>query len=114
MSEVLLLVLKALAGGACVVAFALLAERLRPQSFAGLLAAAPAVALASLGVVAASKGAQEMVDAAVGMIAGAAAMALAALVAIDSVRRFGALRGALVSVAAWAAAAGALFGVTLR
>lgn len=114
MNEVLVLVLKALAGGACVVAFSLLAERLRPQSFAGLLAAAPAVALASLGVIAVSKGAREMVDAAAGMIVGAAAMALAALVAIDSVRRFGALRGALVSVAAWVAAAGALFGVTLR
>lgn len=114
MSEVLVLVLKALAGGACVVAFALLAERLRPQSFAGLLAAAPAVALASLGIVAVSKGAHEMVDAALGMIVGAVAMAVASLVAIDSVRRFGALRGALVGVAAWLAAAGALFGITLR
>jgi uncharacterized membrane protein (GlpM family) len=114
MSDGLVLALKALAGGLCVVAFALLVERLRPQSFAGLLAAAPAVALASLGVVAISKGAHEMVDAAIGMIIGAAAMALAALVAIDSVRRFGALRGAVVSVAAWVAAAGALFGVVLH
>jgi len=40
MSEVRVLALKALAGGTLVVVFALLGERLRPQSLAGVLAAA--------------------------------------------------------------------------
>jgi hypothetical protein len=37
-------------GGAVVSAFAMLADVLRPKSFAGLLGAAPSVALATLGI----------------------------------------------------------------
>jgi uncharacterized membrane protein (GlpM family) len=106
--------LKGLAGGALVTAFAWLGERLRPQSLAGVLAAAPSVALASLAVTIIAKGPKDTGKAATGMLIGAAAMGLAALVAIDSVRRFRALRGSMVAVAAWVAAAGALYGVVLR
>ena len=114
MSDVLVLALKAVAGGTLVVVFALLGERLRPQSLAGLAAAAPSVALASLAVILLVHGSHRMVEAATGMVAGAAALAVAALVAVDTVRRFGALRGSLVSVGAWVAVAGGLSALMLR
>jgi hypothetical protein len=114
MSLVLVLTLKSLAGGILVAAFAALGERVRPQGLAGLLAAAPAVALASLAVTAAIDGAHQVGVAATGMTVGAAALAIASLLAVDTVRRFGALRGSVVSVAAWLAVAAALYGATLR
>lgn len=114
MSVVLVLALKALAGGTLVVAFAVLGERIRPQGLAGLLAAAPSVALASLAVTALSTGAHDTIAAATGMLVGAVALGVAALVAVDTVRRFGALRGSILSLTAWAVTAAALFGVTLR
>lgn len=43
-------VIRFLAGGAVVSAFAMLGDLLRPKSFAGLFAAAPSVALATLGI----------------------------------------------------------------
>ena len=114
MSVPLVLTLKALAGGTLVVVFSLLGERLRPQSLAGLLAAAPSVALASLAVVLLADGSHDAASAATGMVVGATALAVAAPVAVNAVRRFGALRGSLVSVAAWLAVAGVLFGLLLR
>lgn len=114
MKELVIIVIKGLAGGTFVVLFALLGERLRPQSFAGILAAAPSVALASLLVILIFKGSTEVSDAARGMLAGAAAMVVAALVPIDAVRRFRAARGSAVAVAAWVGTAGALYGLMLR
>ena len=114
MSVVLVLALKALAGGTLVVAFAVLGERIRPQGLAGLLAAAPSVALASLAVTVLSTGMHDTIAAATGMLVGAVALGVASLVAVDTVRRFGALRGSLLSLTAWALTAAALFGVTLR
>lgn len=114
MSVVLVLALKALAGGTLVVAFAVLGERIRPQGLAGLLAAAPSVALASLAVTALTEGTHDTIAAATGMLVGAAALGVASLVAVDTVRRFGALRGSILSLTAWALTAAVLFGVTLR
>jgi uncharacterized membrane protein (GlpM family) len=114
METLAVLAVKAVAGGTLVVVFAVLGERLRPQSLAGILAAAPSVALASLAVVLVAKGSSQVVDNAEGMLIGAAALVIAALVAVDAVRRFRALRGSLVSIAAWLTAAGALYGVILR
>jgi uncharacterized membrane protein (GlpM family) len=114
MSTLLVLAVKGVAGGCLVVLFAALGERLRPQALAGVLAAAPSVAVASLVVVLVTKGDHAVQEEATGMLVGAAAMCVAALVAIDSVRRFRALRGSLVSVMAWLCAAGALYGVILR
>lgn len=114
MTSILILLIKGLAGGSLVVIFAVLGERLRPQSFAGILAAAPSVALASLVVTVISKGSTDAADAATGMTIGAAAMAVAAVVAVDSVKRFRASRGSMVAVGAWLAVAGALYGVVLR
>jgi hypothetical protein len=60
------------------------------------------------------KGGDEVLDAATGMLIGAAAMIIAALGAIDSVHRFRAVRGSAVAVAAWLAAAAALYAAVLR
>ena len=114
MNVLLLLTLKALAGGTLVVAFAILGERIRPQGLAGLLAAAPSVALASLALTVLTKGTHDTIAAATGMIVGAVALGVASLVAVDTVRRFGALRGSILSLTAWLFTAAALFGVTMR
>lgn len=53
MKEILL---RALIGGIVVSAFAIVGDLLKPKRFAGLFAAAPSVALASLGLTVASKG----------------------------------------------------------
>ena len=48
------------------------------------------------------------------MIAGALALVAACIVGIDAVRRFGALRGSLATVAVWLTVAGGLYAVVLR
>ncbi len=68
------LVLRFIIGGAIVSIFAVLGELVRPQSFAGLFAAAPSVALATLGLTFLKQGG---VDAALegrSMLVGAVAM----------------------------------------
>ena len=47
MRDVLLLLVRVVAGGVLVVAFAMLADMLKPKMFAGLFGAAPSVATAS-------------------------------------------------------------------
>src|SRR2546430_16611377 len=48
MQELIPIALKALVGGAFVVAFSLVAEAARPKTFSGLFSAAPSIPLASL------------------------------------------------------------------
>lgn len=74
MHDVLVLILKGVAGGTLVVGFALLSEGLSPKCFAGLFSAAPAVALAGLSIVVLDKGAHDAHQNAVGMIAGGAGL----------------------------------------
>ena len=62
-----------LAGGIAVSAFAVLGDVLRPKSFAGLFGAAPSVALATLGLTVASEGAYYAAVEARSMLAGAIA-----------------------------------------
>jgi hypothetical protein len=57
--DVVVVFIKALFGGCLVVAFALLGHVLRPKWFAGLFAAAPSVAIASLVVTVLDKGHHE-------------------------------------------------------
>ena len=107
-----LVMIKALVGGTAVVAFAALGELLRPRGLAGILAAAPSVALASLAVTSAVTGSGSAAAQAVGMIAGAAGLVVASLLGIESVKRLGALRGSLAAVTVWllvGASLGALF-----
>jgi hypothetical protein len=97
----LLIVIKALVGGTAVVAFAALGELLRPRGLAGIFAAAPSVALASLAVTSVASGSSSAMAQAVGMVAGAAALLVACLVGIEAVKRLGTLRGSLGAVALW-------------
>jgi uncharacterized membrane protein (GlpM family) len=108
MHEVLILLIKGLAGGCLVVAFALLSETLSPKRFAGLFSAAPAVALASLTIVLLDKGAHDAHQNAVGMIAGAGGMVAYAAIAVALLRRMPAGRAAIASLSAWFAVAGLL------
>jgi hypothetical protein len=114
LKEVLILAVRALLAGTFVAAVAALAELLRPKSFAGILAGAPSVALASLLITDVTKGEMAVWQSALGMIAGAVAMVAACTVGIDSVKRFRAFRGSLAAIAVWVLVAGGLYVVTLR
>jgi uncharacterized membrane protein (GlpM family) len=103
--DVLILAVKGVAGGALVVAFALLSEGLSPKRFAGLFSAAPAVALAGLTIVLLDKGAHSAHENAAGMVAGGAGMVGYAAATVPMLRRTKASRAASVAVAAWAAIA---------
>jgi uncharacterized membrane protein (GlpM family) len=106
--EVLILVIKGLAGGGLVVAFALLSEGLRPKRFAGLFSAAPAVGLAGLGIVLPDKGGHAGHENAAGMLAGSGGMIAYAAAAVPLLRRFRASLAATIAVAAWTVVAGIL------
>jgi hypothetical protein len=74
------LVIRALAGGAIVSAFAALGNVLKPKSFAGLFGAAPSVALATLTLTIRSNGASYAALEARSMMAGGVAFGLYAAV----------------------------------
>jgi hypothetical protein len=97
--------LKALAAGLFVLAFAALAQTLTPKRFAGVFSAAPSVALGSLLITAAFSGVGHAASAARGMLVGAAAFTVYCVAAVPLVGRFGALRGSLGSLGAWAVTA---------
>ena len=111
MQDVLSIVAKTIFGGVLVLVFAALSETLKPKRFAGILAAAPSVAIAGLAVGALSKGPADQSHAAQTMIAGAVALAVYAAVATLTLRRFGPLKGASVAGIAWVVTALALFPV---
>ena len=102
------LALKTVCGGALVLAFALFAQTLSPKRFAGVFAAAPTVALASLAVTDQFKGPTEAARGCTGMLAGAAGFVVYCLLAPVAVRRLGTLRGSSVNLLAWAVTAAAL------
>ena len=102
--EILEVVLKALAGGVFVLAFAALAEMLTPKGFAGVFSAAPSVALASLIVTAGIAGVPDVLASAQGMQIGAIGFTVYCLIAVPLLRRWGAWRGALAALVLWAAA----------
>jgi uncharacterized membrane protein (GlpM family) len=104
-------VAKSLLGGVLVLAFAALSETLKPKRFAGILAAAPSVAIAGLAVGAAAKGPADQAQAASTMIAGAVALAVYAAVAVIALRRLGPGKGAVASCLAWLVVAGGLYPV---
>lgn len=108
MSDVLLLLIKALAGGSLVLVFALLSESLSPKRFAGLFSAAPAVALASLAITLLDKGHHDAHQSAVGMIAGAGGMIAYAASVVPLLRRLPASRAAAAGLGAWLGVAGLL------
>jgi uncharacterized protein DUF3147 len=93
------LALRALAGGALVVVFALIAEAVSPKAFSGLFAAAPSVSLASLAITVAAVGTHSARQAAIGMTVGGVAMAGCCVVTVTAIPRLQAVWG---SAAAWA------------
>jgi uncharacterized protein DUF3147 len=93
--------LKALAGGTLVVAFSALGDCLKPKAFAGLFAAAPSVALASLAVTVMTTGPAKAAVSARGMIAGAVGMVAYCIAASVLVKRFGAVAGSVLAYAFW-------------
>ena len=81
------LLVRALLGGVIVSVFALLADTLRPKSFAGLFSAAPSVALSSLALTFHSDGAAYVAAEARSMTAGALAFVVYAAMVCLVLRR---------------------------
>lgn len=107
------LLLRFLVGGMLVSLFSVLGDVLKPKSFAGLFAAAPSVALASLSLTILTNGKTFAAIEAKYMIAGALAFCAYAvlcvyLMAVKNVKAAPAAIGALL---AWGIAAGVLFAV---
>lgn len=111
MQDVLSIAAKTIFGGVLVLVFSALSETLKPKRFAGILGAAPSVAIAGLAVGAISKGPADQSHAAQTMIAGAVALAVYAAVATVTLRRFGPLKGAAIAGVAWIVVAVGLFPV---
>ena len=109
LEEVLVLGVKGLNGGLFVVAFALVAETLMPNRFAGLFAAAPSIAMANLLVVAVVDGDSEASASADGMLIGAGAMSAACLAGTVFLRYADALRSSAVLGVVWLFVAGTAY-----
>src|SRR5207302_456651 len=69
-SPLILVAIKALVGGTVVVAFAAIGEFLRPRGLAGILAAAPSVAVGSLAITVVASGPSSATNQLTGMVAG--------------------------------------------
>jgi Protein of unknown function (DUF3147) len=113
MSQILI---RFLVGGLVVSAFALIADLLKPKSFAGLFGAAPSVALATLGLTIAKQGASYAATEARSMMAGAVAFFLYASVVSWIMMRYKpkALWATVDCVPVWLGAAFGLWYVWLR
>ena len=96
-------VIRFLVGGAVVSAFAMLGDLLRPKSFAGLFAAAPSVALATLGIAVYQHGTDYATLQTQAMIAGAIALAVYSVVVCQILARarLRALPATLLSLIVW-------------
>src|SRR5262249_40040716 len=100
-------IIRFVAGGLIVSAFAILSDMLRPKSFAGLLGAAPSVALATLGIAVAEHGAAYAAAEIWTMIYGAVALACYRFVVCQLLMRWrmAALSATIVSFVVWLAVA---------
>jgi glucose dehydrogenase len=96
-----------LAGGLVVSAFAVLGDVLRPKSFAGLFGAAPSVALATLGLALWKEGGDYVSLEGRSMILGALALALYSVVVCRLLvrARWSALSATTAAILLWLAAA---------
>jgi uncharacterized membrane protein (GlpM family) len=101
MHDAVILLSKGLAGGALVVAFALLSQGLAPKRFAGLFSAAPAVALAGLTITLLDTGARDARQSTIAMLAGGAGMIAYAAVSAPLLRRLTASRAAAAAMPVW-------------
>ena len=110
------IVLRFFIGGLVVSMFAVVAEVLKPKGFAGLFAAAPSVALATLGVTVMSQGRLYAAVEARSMIAGAAAFLIYAVCCVYfmGVRRAKTVPSTFALLAIWVVAAFGLWSFWLR
>jgi hypothetical protein len=110
------LIVRFIVGGLVVSAFAVLGDLWRPKTFAGIFGAAPSVAMATLGLTFASKGASYVALEGRSMVAGAVALglygAVTAYILLTGKSR--ALMGAGLSLVQWLAVALGLWVVFLR
>jgi uncharacterized membrane protein (GlpM family) len=114
MTDVVLLLVRVVAGGALVVAFSMLADMLKPKMFAGLFGAAPSVATASLLVSGLAMGPAKDAQYATGMIAGAIGLVVYSAAAALLVKHIGAVAGSVVAWVAWLVPAAVIYLVWLR
>lgn len=100
-------VIRFLVGGAVVSAFSMLGDVLKPKSFAGLFAAAPSVALATLGIAIYQHGAAYVGSQSLSMMAGAIALVVYSIVVCQLLMRarMRALPATIVSILVWLTAA---------
>jgi Protein of unknown function (DUF3147) len=113
-SKIVEVLLKALAGGLFVLAFAALAQMITPKRFAGVFSAAPSVALGSLLVTLAFSGMADVAAAGRGMIAGAVGFTAYCLAAVLLIKVWGVWRGSAAALVVWAAVAAAAYPVVAR
>jgi hypothetical protein len=102
-SDIGVLALRGLAGGALVVTFALISEVVTPKAFSGLFSAAPSVAVASLAITIVAENPVKARQATVGMVVGGVAMAVCCVLAAVAIPRIGSLRGSLTAWLGWVA-----------
>jgi hypothetical protein len=100
-------VVRFIAGGVIVSAFAILGDMLRPKSFAGLLGAAPSVALATLGIVVVQHGPHYAAAESWTMIYGAVALGCYSVAVCHLLMRYSlsALPATILASAVWLAVA---------
>ena len=100
-------IIRFLAGGIVVSTFALLADILRPKSFAGLFGAAPSIALVTLSLALMTRGAQYAAAEGRSMIIGSAALAAYSFLVCQLLIRFRttALKATALAAVAWFAVA---------
>jgi Protein of unknown function (DUF3147) len=100
-------ILRFIVGGLAVSGFAVLGDIFRPRSFAGLFAAAPSIAIATLLITVSRHGWEYAAVEGRSMILGAAALCVYSVVVFHLLRRsrFTALLASLAPIAAWLAVA---------
>ncbi|HEY1484780.1 MAG TPA: hypothetical protein VGF84_01675 [Micromonosporaceae bacterium] len=106
MSTIFEIAVKTIAGGLLVLGFAALAQTLSPKRFAGILSAAPSVALAGLTVTALFSGPDDVAVSLPAMGVGAVAFVAYCAGVIPLTRRFGVWRGSLGALVLWGVLAG--------
>ena len=101
MSNVAVLAIRGVAGGALVLTFAMISEGLGPKRFAGLFSASPAVAIAGLTITLVDRGAHHAHQSALGMIVGSVALVAYAGATIPLLRKFRASVASAVAISVW-------------
>ena len=108
MSDWATIPVRAAAGGLLVLAFAVVSEAVKPKRFAGLFAAAPAVAIAGLLVTLSTSPSSDAEDATLGMLAGAAGMFIYAIAVVALLKERSAYVASGLAMVVWFVVAGAV------